>query len=526
MAGQTAVIIGAGPAGLTAAYELLRRTGVRPVVLESSFQVGGISRTVVYKGNRIDIGGHRLFSKSDAIVKWWLDKLPLQGSPAWDDILSGREVPLSMDPAAPDPEKTDRVMLVRRRVSRILAFGKLFYYPLSTHLRSLLQLGPVRLFRILASYLRAHAFPVRPEKTLEDFFINRFGRELYRTFFKKYTQKVWGVSCRRIDASWGAQRVKGVSIAAVAAHAIKSVLSPGSSSGLQREAEASLIGRFMYPKLGPGQLWEEVAGRVLKAGGEVRLGHEVIGIRHSGSAVTAVEVRDAVKGDVTTIAADYFISSMPVSDLIAAFGEEVPAGVRAVAGGLPYRSIVTIGVLLDRLGLKNDAGIKTVNGIIPDNWIYIQDRRVKVGRIQIANNWSPYLVRDREKIWLGLEYFCGEGDAFWKKPDEEMSAFAARELAAIGFISGPGDIRDSVVVRVPKAYPAYFGTYDRFREVRDYTDGFRNLFLVGRNGMHRYNNMDHSMMSAMAAVDNIASGITSKDNLWSINIDDDYQEGR
>jgi protoporphyrinogen oxidase len=521
---KTAVIIGAGPAGLTAAYELLQRTDILPIILESSGQIGGISRTVLHHGNRIDLGGHRLFSRSDKVIRWWLDKLPLQGAPSKDDLRLGRTVPLSKIPGAPDPEKTDAVMLVRRRISRIFAFGKFFFYPLATHLRSLVRLGPARLFRILISYLHARLRPVRPEKTLEAFFINRFGRELYKTFFKEYTQKVWGISCDQIDAAWGKQRVKGVSIAAVLAHAVKSVFSLGSAFGPQKGVETSLIGQFMYPKYGPGQLWEEVARRIRDKGGEIRFGHEVVGIKQSGQTILAVDVRNKATGDRLTINADYCISSMPLRDMIAALGEDVPRDVKAVANGLPYRSIVTVGMLLGRLKVKNDTMVKTVHNIIPDNWIYIQDNTVRLGRVQVANNWSPYLVRDEEKVWLGLEYFCDEGDGFWNKRDEEITGFAARELAAIGFIYGAEDILDSVVIRVPKAYPAYFGTYDRLQTVRDYTDLCKNLFLVGRNGMHQYNNIDHSMLTAMAAVDNIVNHATAKDNLWSIHAEESYQE--
>jgi len=521
---KTALIIGAGPAGLTAAYEFLKRTGIHPIVVELSDQVGGIAKTISFQGNRIDIGGHRLFSKSDKITAWWLEKLPLQGAPAKDDLTTGRAMSRILKPGGPDPEKTDKVTLLRRRFSRIYAFGKFFEYPLSSHLRSLLALGPLRLFRIFFSYLASHFRPVRPEKTLEDFFINRFGQELYQTFFKQYTEKVWGVPCREIDPAWGSQRIQGVSVLKVIAHALKSILHLIPGVRQKMDAEASLISQFMYPKLGIGQLWEEVAAQVRARGGEILLGHEVVALSLEGQRVTEAVLRDRKTGAVRKIGADYFLSSMPVPDLMRALGDTVPAEVLSVARKLPYRSLILAGVLLRGLKLKNRWRSKTARGLIPDNWIYIQDARVKVGRIQILNNWSPYLVQDENTVLLELEYFCGDGDPFWEKSDQEIVRLASAELAGIGFIHGPEEVLKTLVLRIPKAYPAYFGTYERFDEIRRFTERFPNLFLIGRNGMHRYNNMDHSMMTAMAAVDNIEAGILSKDNLWQINVGNNYQE--
>jgi protoporphyrinogen oxidase len=536
---KTAIVIGAGPAGLTAAWELLDRTEVTPIVLEMSGEIGGLSRTVSYKGNRIDIGGHRFFSKSDRVMAWWRNVLPLQGAPARDDRALGRDVPLvtrcalrplgsrkALEQPAPDPERDDDVMLVRRRLSRILYGRKMYDYPISLGTAAIRNLGLARTCAIGASYLKASLFPVRPEKSLEDFFVNRFGRELYGTFFRDYTEKVWGVPCSAIKPEWGAQRVKGLSIAKAIGHAAKRVLSRGPTSVEQKGTETSLIEQFLYPKLGPGQLWEEVARAIRAKGGEINLHQEVVGIACDGTGLTSVRTRDLRTGVEAEWNGDYFFSSMPVRQLIGAMpGPVVPAEVRSVAEGLSYRDFITVGLLLDRLEARNDTAIPTVGDIIPDNWIYVQESDVKLGRVQVFNNWSPYLVADPRTVWLGLEYFCNEGDDLWRSSDQELVALAGRELAAIG-LAAPRAILDGVVLRVPKAYPAYFGSYDRFDVVREFTDSFTNLFLVGRNGMHRYNNTDHSMLAAMAAVDAVASGSGSHDEIWSVNAEEDYHESR
>lgn len=517
---KTVLIIGAGPAGLTAAYELLAHEGFRPIVFEKSRDIGGISKTVRYAGNRIDIGGHRFFSKSDWVMQWWQNVMPLQGQPARDDKLLQRDVPLSSETDAPDPETSDRVMLVRNRLSRILFLRTFFDYPVSLSMNTVKGLGLWRMLKIGVGYMRARLFPIKPEKSLEDFFINRFGKELYGTFFKDYTEKVWGVPCDRIEAAWGAQRIKGLSITKAILHALKQGGKKGDIN--QKGVETSLIEQFMYPKLGPGQLWEYVADDIQTRGGEIRFESEIVAIHHDGETITGVTVRQK-DGSETQIAGDYVISTMPVKELIAAMGERVPDTVREVGGGLLYRDFMTVGLLLDKLAIRNATEIPTVNDIVPDNWIYIQEPDVDVGRLQIFNNWSPYLVGDPEKVWVGMEYFCNEGDRLWGMDDETMKAYGIAELEKIGVIRSE-DVYDSVVLRVPKAYPAYFGTYDRFETVKTYVDGFENLFLIGRNGMHRYNNMDHSMLSAKQSVENIVNGINDKDNIWNVNAEKEYHE--
>jgi protoporphyrinogen oxidase len=514
--------MGAGPAGLTAAYELLNHTNIKPIVYEKTGDIGGISKTVNYKGNRIDIGGHRFFSKSDRVMRWWLNILQIQGAPSKDDIKLERPVQLSEEASAPDPEKTDRVMLVRRRLSRIFYQRRLYNYPVSLSFQTIANLGLFRVVRIALSYMRVRLFPIKNEKSLEDFFINRFGKELYLTFFKDYTEKVWGVPCRQIKPDWGVQRVKGLSITGVISHALRSFVLSDTSIG-QKKTQTSLIEQFLYPKFGPGQMWEEVARIIEVKGGRVWLNHTVIGLKHKDYRITGVQVRNEATGRIITQPGDYFFSSMPVKDLIQAMADGVPEQVHQVAQGLSYRDFITVGLLLSKLKIKNDTKTKTINDIIPDNWIYVQEKDVKVGRLQIFNNWSPYMVRDENTVWIGLEYFCNEGDELWRKSDREFAQFAIEELAKIGVIE-KSDVIDSVVIRVPKTYPGYFGSYERFDLIRNFTDKFENLFLIGRTGMHRYNNQDHSMLTAMVAVENIFNNVTSKENIWAVNVEQEYHE--
>lgn len=519
---KTAIIIGAGPAGLTAAYELLKHTQIKPIIYEATMDIGGISKTVNYKGNRIDIGGHRFFSKNEWVMEWWQQFLPVMGAPAKDDLLLNRDVPLSNSEGAPDPECTDRVMLIRQRISRIFFLRNFFDYPLSLNYKILKGLGLVRLIRIGLSYIKASLHPIKDEKTLEDFLINRFGVELYKTFFKDYTEKVWGVPCSSIKPEWGAQRIKGLSVTKAIMHALKKCFVRDSTVA-QKNTETSLIGQFLYPKLGPGQLWECVADEIIKGGGEIHKGRSITSVKTEGGRVVEVVVETPGDEMPCTVSADYFFSTMPVKDLFAGFLPSPPDEVKKVAEGLCYRDFITVGVLAKSLLVKNETDKKTVNGILPDNWIYIQERDVKLGRLQVFNNWSPYMVSNPDFVWIGLEYFCDEGDDLWNLSDQEMANFAIHELDKIDIVD-PQHVVDSVVLRVPKAYPAYFGSYDRFDDLRGYVDKFDNLFLIGRNGMHRYNNMDHSMLTAKLAVDCISEGLPKKDMVWDVNTEDEYHE--
>ncbi len=519
---QTAIIIGAGPAGLTAAYELLEKTDIKPIIFEMSSSIGGISKTVNYKGNRIDIGGHRFFSKSDRVMDWWQKIMPLQGKPSKDDLILQRDVTTSTIQNAPDPEKDDLVMLIRERISRIFFLRSFFDYPISLKWNTFQNLGIVRTFKIGMSYIKARLFPLKNEKSLEDFLINRFGKELYLLFFKDYTEKVWGVPCSKIKPEWGAQRIKGLSVSKALLHAVKSSFSKDSSLG-QKKTETSLIEQFTYPKLGPGQLWEEVARQIEAKGGKIYMKSKVIGIDISNGKVQGVSFFNSETKSISKHNCDFLFSTMPVKELISSMKPEVPKSVQKVAEGLIYRDFITVGVLLKKMKIANTTKIKTINNIVPDNWIYIQERDVKLGRLQIFNNWSPYMVNDMNNVWIGLEYFCNEGDELWSKSDDDFAKFAIDELSKIDIIEKE-DVLDSTVIRMPKTYPAYFGTYDDFHIIRKFTDKIENLFLIGRNGMHKYNNADHSMLTAMAAVENITAGIKSKENIWKVNADQEYHE--
>jgi protoporphyrinogen oxidase len=520
----TAIIIGAGPAGLTAAIELQRNTAIKPILIEASHEIGGISRTIQYKGNRMDIGGHRFFSKSDRVMRWWMEMMPVEAGASPDSQITGqlryqgaqRDVPTAAAP--PDPRTEDLVMLIRPRKSRIYFLRRFFDYPIKLTADTLKKLGMVRTFRAGISYMRSAILPRREEKTLEDFLINRFGRQLYLTFFKSYTEKVWGVPCNQINAEWGAQRIKGLSLTGVVKHFLSKTFGRRKSGGIaQEETETSLIEKFLYPKFGPGQLWEHTAGLVRGAGGEIHPGVSIDRMTVEGNRVASVEGVDK-SGKRVTYAGDYFFSTMPVRDLIRAISTKVPEEVTEVSEGLMYRDFITVGLLANKLTVTEEDG-----SLLKDNWIYIQEPDVMVGRLQVFNNWSPWLVGSKDKVWIGLEYFCNDTDELWKLSDEEMAKFAIGEVEKIGILKA-ADVEDYHVVHVPKTYPAYFGSYDRFHVIRDYLEKFENLFLIGRNGMHKYNNQDHSMLTAMTAVENIVNGVTSKANIWAVNTEMEYHE--
>jgi protoporphyrinogen oxidase len=483
------VIIGAGPAGLTAAYQLVTKTPMNPIVVEADGQVGGLSKTINYKNNRMDIGGHRFFSKSSQVVGFWQSILPYESA----DFT---------------PDKQDTIMLLRSRLSRILFGGNFYAYPLALSFQTLANLGFVRTCRIGFSYLSAKIRPIVPEISLADFFINRFGQELYSTFFKDYTEKVWGVSCLHIPRDWGAQRIKGLSISQAILHALKKQCS--GSQGHQ--VETSLIEQFHYPKFGPGQLWEEVAAKVSAAGGTIRLNSRVVGLSaDEPTKITGIMVEDGA-GQRTTFPVAALFSSMPIRDLVAML-PNVPPDIRQLADGLPYRDFITVGLLFDKHQVTP----------LPDNWIYVQEPHLKVGRIQVFNNWSPYLVNNPDQIWLGLEYFCQEGDELWTMPAEKLQQLALDELTTSGFIK-ENTCLDATVIKVPKAYPAYFGTYEHFERIKHYLSNFDNLYCIGRNGQHRYNNMDHSMLTAMLAVEFFSGERGDREAIWQVNTEEVYHE--
>lgn len=514
---KKAIIIGAGPAGLTAAYELLTKSDEYDVVvLEETNEIGGISKTVNYKGNRMDMGGHRFFSKIDAVNNWWQNILPLQGSPSYDDIVLNRSVAVAKN--GPNPETEDEVMLVRSRLSRIFFRGKFFDYPISLKLETILNMGLITTIEVGFSYLWSLVHK-RKENSLEDFYINRFGKKLYSMFFEHYTENLWGRHPSEISPEWGAQRVKGLSILAVLKDMFKKLFHIRS-----KEVETSLIEEFHYPKYGPGELWEVTADKIRELGGTILMNSKAVDLHRSGNNITSVGYENG--GTVHILEADYVISSMPVKDLVAAMND-VPEEEQKIASGLPYRDYMTVGVLVSKLKLKNKTKLPTIGNIVPDDWVYVHDQSVKMGRFQVYNNWSPYLVKDLENtVWLGLEYFCNEGDSLWNMTDEDFAKMAIKEMVRINIVESESDVKDWHVERVKKAYPAYFDTYEHMDTLRDWLNTIDNLFCVGRNGQHRYNNIDHSMVTSFEAVKNIMNGTTDKSNIWNVNTEKEYHEAK
>jgi protoporphyrinogen oxidase len=466
------VIAGGGPAGLTGAYELTRH-GRTCVVLEADARlVGGISRTDEYKGYRFDIGGHRFFSKSSEV------------NALWREILGGE-------------------LITRSRLSRIYYDRKFFYYPLKP-VDALWKLGPWRSARILLSYIKARLSPIRPERTFEAWVVNRFGRVLFEIFFKSYTEKLWGMPTSEISADWAAQRIKGLSLVAAVVNGLF-----GGLKSRKGEVIKTLIDEFQYPRLGPGQMWEAVRDRIRGQGGAVHLDRKVVRIEHDGSAVTAFIAADS-QGQMTRYLGSHFLSTMPVRDLIRALDPPAPAEVSAAAGSLRYRDFLTVVLIIDR------------PETFPDTWIYIHEPDVRVGRIQNFKNWSPELVPDASRSSLGLEYFCFEGDDLWNRSDADLLELGRREIDAIGLVAA-SDVVDGCVVRMPKAYPVYDDEYQgHLAVIRRWLANLSNLELAGRNGMHKYNNQDHSMMTALLAARNIL-GLGRYDT-WKVNTDAEYHE--
>jgi protoporphyrinogen oxidase len=472
VASYATVIAGGGPAGLTAAYELTKH-GHSCVVLEADANlVGGISRTDQYRGYRFDIGGHRFFSKSEEV------------NALWREILGDQ-------------------LITRKRMSRIYYDRKFFHYPLKPA-NALLNLGFVRAVRIVASYLKAQLRPIRPERSFEDWTVNRFGRLLFEIFFKTYTEKVWGMPTHAIAAEWAGQRIKGLSLFGAVWDAFFGKL--GHKKG---EVVKTLIDTFQYPRLGPGQMWEAARDKVRRGGNAVHLDRRVIGIEHDGSAVSAFVARDA-QGRLTRYYGDHFLSTLPIRELIRSLSPQPPRVVVEAAESLRYRDYLTVVLIVDRAET------------FPDNWIYIHEPDVRLGRIQNFKNWSPDLVPDLSKTSLGLEYFCFEGDDLWTRSDADLIELGRREIDAIGLVQA-SEVIDGCVVRMPKAYPVYDDAYqNHLAVIRSWLKTLPNLELAGRNGMHKYNNQDHSMMTAVLAARNIL-GLGPFDP-WKVNTDAEYHE--
>lgn len=510
---QTALIIGAGPAGLTAAYELLKKTDIKPIIIEAQNEIGGISATYNYKGNRIDIGGHRFYSKDENIVTWWKEILPLQG-PSSTNALSV-DLSLPFDPKGNDPEKVDDIMLIRPRMSRIFYNKLLFDYPLKPTFKTFFNLGLGLSFQIGLDYMLNRIHPIGNEQNLEDFFINRFGKKLYETFFKYYTEKVWGISCKDISKEWGSQRVKGISISRLLRHALSN------KNKRSKHTETSLISQFLYPKFGPGQLWEEVARRIVNLGGEIYRNTYVKEIVLDQNRVKQILVSN--ENSTSSYNPDYLFSSMPIKDLMRIITPSVPGYLRTISDNLVYRDFIMTGILAKTMKQGNCCDTFPGVKLLPDTWIYIQDEKMISGRLQIYNNWSPYMVAKQDTAWIGLEFFCNEGDSFWNRSDADIINLASDELCKMNFLN-KADILDGTCIRVKKAYPAYWGAYNQLHEIRNYLCGISNLYCIGRNGLHRYNNMDHSMLTSIASVNSLLDCSINKADIWEINSENEYGE--
>lgn len=516
---KKALIIGAGPAGLTAAYELLTKTSIIPIIIEKGAQVGGLSKTINHNGNLLDIGGHRFFSKHKAIIDWWLNILPLEDlrENKRDVELSYQNKKVLMEVSSLLSREKDNVMLLRQRKSRIYYNNNFFDYPLKLNWNTLSNLGVKKIIKISFSYTYAKLFPIRPEHSLGDFFHNRFGSDLYQTFFKSYTEKVWGVPCADMPATWGHQRIKKLNVTRTLLNSFSSLFYKDRSLS-QTDTDTSLIQQFLYPKFGPGQLWEEVAEKIKSLGGSIVLNTEVSKINFNLDDKSFNLEGICKDGTKLLMYADYCFSTMPIKELINKFNQfNIPDRIQGIANGLKYRDFMIVGILADVS--KNGLSEKKID----DNWIYIQDSNIRAGRVQFFNNWSPNMVENPSHSWIGVEYFVNSTDDFWQQEDTKIKDIAISEMIKVGLVE-KGTVIDSVVVREEKAYPSYDGTYKNFDEIISFLDEIENLYLIGRNGMHRYNNTDHSMLTAMEAVANIINNKTTKSNIWDINTEDDYHE--
>lgn len=485
------LIIGAGPAGLTAGYEILKKENASVIIIEKDEQIGGISKTVSFNEKYlVDTGIHRFFSKSEQINQIWKEILP-------DD------------------------MLKKDRYTRIYYEKKFYKYPVELNIETIKNLGFLRICKVFFSYIKAQIFK-REEKSLEDFYINKFGKVLYSIFFENYTEKVWGIHPQKIDADWGAQRVKGISLFEVIKDYFKKILKVKNN----KNSQTSLIDNFLYPKLGAGQMWETMANKIKDMGGKIITSSEVEGLILKDGQIRQVEYSKNKEKHIEDV--DIVISSMPIKDLVNDIkGEIPPKEIINISINLPYRDFMSVCMVVKKINLKNNTNIKTIGDIIPDNWIYVQEPDVKMGRMQIFNNWSPYLFKDenwvKDRVLISFEYFCNQDDEYWNMSDEEFIEFAKKEAIKIGIIN-ENDYIEGKRIKIEKAYPAYFGTYKEIDKVIKYLNSIDNLYCIGRNGQHRYNNMDHSMLTGIETAKKIINNDKTKEEIWKVNTEKEYHE--
>lgn len=496
------IIMGAGPAGLSAAYELVKKSDIKPVVIEMAGKVGGISKTINYNGWKFDIGPHRFFSKNDYINSIWNELLPCQKNESLHDInlLNSKETSLLKD-----------------RFTRIYYENKLFDYPIKLNINNLAKLGFLRVLKIIIDYLFIKIKPIKKEVTLEDFFINRFGKTLYYTFFKDYTEKVWGVKCSEIPKSWGAQRVKKLSISKLITEALKNLFIPKRES-----SETSLVNKFIYPKFGSGQMYEKMAQVIKEGGGEIITNEEIVYVDIKNKIVKKIKTKNKTTGLNKIYEGDYFLSSLAIKDLIK-ISSDVSKEVKEIAKNLAYRDFISVTFIYNKLKLKNKSKVQTKYNLIPDHWVYVQNNKVKMARIDIFNNFSPWLLKNKSKVLIAAEYFCNENDKIWSLSDQKIIEMAKKEFSYLK-IADEKEVIDAYVHRQKKAYPAYFGSYKHFDKIKIYLNSISNLYLIGRNGQHRYNNMDHSMLTGIKAAEDIIYNKNDKSSIWEVNTEEKYHE--
>ncbi len=501
------VIIGAGPAGITAGYELMKKKGYKVTILEAENSIGGLAKAVLHANNRLDIGGHRFFTKNWKVNLWWLKLFPIQARPAYDYYKTQRK--LNLPETGPSPHLDDIVMLKRQRFSHIIDGNKNYPYPMRFNSRTILNIGIKNTFKALSDYLKIRLKPLE-QNSLEDFYINRFGNFLYRKFLESYLEKILGKHPKDLSADMGAQKIKGLTLGRIIKNSFYRTFH------LKCYTEPSLAREFYYPKFGPGHFWETVASKITSSGGKLVRNAKVVEIKLTEDG-NVDEVGYKLNGELFYVKADAVISTMPLKDLVMCL-PDVPEDICQIAKDLPFRDMVTIGMMVKKLKLRNTTSIKTLNNIIPDTWLYIRNPETKLSRVQIYNNWSPYLLRDPKKnVWLGLEYFCQDGDDYWKLNKQQWRNVAVKDLLDSGILANKKDVLTYCVKKISHAIPLYCGSYNQLDKLLEYLDSIGNLYSIGRNGQHRNNTTDHSILTAFAAVKHITGRNDDKKRIRQIN---------